>query len=209
MMVHKPSPELLATLTPTDYQILQILQTEEHLSQHLDQLRMLWRPSTIIHGDIKSDNVLGIGSASTELGVRLVDWELCQIGDPAWDVAAAFQDIIMFWIYSMPISAQASAHEMVQKAAFPLDKIQAGLRAMWEGYRTRARLASTEVVDLLSRAIRFSGARLIQRAYEVAHGSPALPAYSVLLLQCAANVMNDPESAQIQLYGIPAERRGL
>ena len=54
----------------------------------------MWRHETLIHGDIKSDNIL-VGAprdrheAVPDEAVWIVDWEFVQIGDPAWDLAAA------------------------------------------------------------------------------------------------------------------------
>ncbi len=56
-------------------------------------LRGLWRQETLIHGDIKSDNIL-VGTPldrheAPEETVWIVDWEFVEIGDPAWDLASA------------------------------------------------------------------------------------------------------------------------
>jgi hypothetical protein len=43
---------------------------------------------------------------------------------------------------------------------------------------------------------------MIQSAYEMSHGSPALPPPAVILLQIGSNILDDPELAQVQLYGL-------
>ena len=40
----------------------------------------------LIHADLKHDNVL-IERAADGLRVRILDWEMARIGDPAWDLA--------------------------------------------------------------------------------------------------------------------------
>jgi len=50
----------------------------------LRRARAAWRPVSLIHGDCKLDNVIiGEGGA-----IRLIDWEMARLGDPAWDLAA-------------------------------------------------------------------------------------------------------------------------
>ena len=57
-------------------------------------------------------------------------------------------------------------------------------------------LTADEANATLLRSVMFSGARLVQTAYEVAQVSNAMPAQSVLLLQVSANLLNDAEPAQ-------------
>jgi hypothetical protein len=76
------------------------------------------------------------------------------------------------------------------------------VRSLWRGYRTTAQLTPPEADALLGRAVRFSAARLIQSAYEMAMSAQALPIPSVLLLQISANLLADPETGQAQLYGL-------
>jgi hypothetical protein len=205
MMVHKPGPEFLATISPANYQTLRILQTQRQLGESLDRLRGSWLPDTVIHGDVKSDNVLLCPPAVPGAGgetARLVDWEAVQRGDPAWDVAGLFQDTVLFWINSMALAGE-DVSAMVGSARFPWGILQAYLRSFWQGYRQTAAVEADEANATLLRAVAFSGARLVQTAYEASHESVAMPAQAVLLLQVSANLMADPESAQLQFYGIP------
>lgn len=204
MSVHQPGPELLATISPANYLTLRILQTQGELSTALDRLRALWAPTTLVHGDVKSDNILvdppdpaGAGGA-----VRLVDWELVQRGDPAWDLAGVLQDTVLFWISGMNLAAGDPA-AMAATAGFPWDVLRAYLRAVWAGYKQAAGLAPEAADELLTRAVAFSGARLVQTAYETAAVANAMPAQAVLLLQVSANLLADPGSAQVQFYGVP------
>lgn len=196
MRAHKPSPALLAELSPANYQTLQILQHQSAISRQLDGLRDVWSPSTLIHNDVKADNVLVLDGAATE--IRLVDWELVQVGDPAWDVAGVLQDAVMMWVQSM--TPAPTPEEMEPSAQLPWPERQVALRAFWRRYRAAARLSGDDANALLSRAVRYSAARLIQSAFEMAHDAAQLPAGSVLLLQVSANIFDDPALAQVQLY---------
>jgi hypothetical protein len=205
MMVHQPGPELLSTISPANYEILRILQTQGELAASLDRLRSAWRPETVIHGDVKSDNILVAPPAepgSPDETIRLVDWELVQRGDPAWDVAGVFQDAVFFWISSMKVSAGDVA-AMAASAGFPWGLLQAFLRSFWQGYLQAAAVTADVGNAILLRAVAFSGARLVQTAYELSQQADAMPAQVVLLLQVSANVLADAGSAQLQFYGIP------
>jgi aminoglycoside phosphotransferase (APT) family kinase protein len=184
---------------------VKILQTQEGLSSRLDLLRKSWSVETVIHNDIKSDNILirpGRGPEVDSVEARIVDWELVQLGDPAWDLAGALQDLLLFWVQSLPMAPGLAADQMMAAATYPLAAVQAAFRALWAGYRATAGLAGDGASALLTRAVRFSAPRMIQSAYEMSHGSPALPPAAVILLQIGTNILDDPELAQVQLYGL-------
>jgi hypothetical protein len=207
MLVHKPGPELLATLSPANCEVLRLLQSQDGLGGRLDRLRKLWQPDTVIHGDVKADNLLyvpaaaGAGPAADE--VCLVDWEMVQVGDPAWDVAGVFQDLVLLWVNSMPLTEHVGVEELAARAGQPWRVVQAALRAFWRAYERGAGLAPAAANRVLLRAVSFSAARLIQTAYEWAQSASALPVQSVLLLQVSTNLLQDPEEAQARFYGIP------
>jgi hypothetical protein len=228
MRVHKPQLQQRANISQAICQALRVLQTHEGLGEKLEKLRDQWQHDTVIHNDIKSDNLLLIparpGDQEGPADVRIVDWEFVQVGDPAWDVAGALQDLVHFWINSMDVLSSrlepacpwrpghlpAEAPEeilnrLIGSARYPLATLHKAWRAFWKGYKTGAGLSPTEANRLLLRAVLFSAARLIQTALELAQSLSSMPAETVLLLQIAAKVLDDPETEQLRLYGIPRE----
>lgn len=208
LTIHRPHPDLISRLHSAHLRTLRILQTEEPLAARLHALLPRWRVETLIHGDVKSDNFLVLPEDKDGPGVRLVDWELAQRGDPAWDVAAALQEVLVFWIRHMPQDVELEAGERVSRARYPLAVLQPAVRAFWHSYRQSAGLDPAAAGELLGRAVPFSAARLIQSAYEVASRFERLPAPSVLMLQVAANVLARPDHAAFHLYGLPVDPTG-
>jgi Phosphotransferase enzyme family len=211
MQLHKPAPEMLARLSAGNYLTLRILQTQDGISKQLDGLRDLWRPETIIHNDVKGDNILvvptGPGQDSTNVEIRIVDWEMVQIGDPAWDLAGALQDFVLFWIASLPLASGVSIEQATAQTRYPWTAVKVAIRAMWQGYLNSAEPEVGEATTLLARAVMFSAARLIQAAYEMSQGAARLTTQAVLLLQISANLLNEPDVAQVHFYGIPSTFR--
>jgi len=213
MTAHRPGPGMLASLSPANNQLLRILQTEPGLSARLDRICQEWRPSTVIHGDIKLDNVLVTmhPEPPEDAGVEIwiVDWEMVQFGDPAWDLAGALQDFLIYWVTSMPLSNELTVEEMVAGARVPLASVRSATRALWLGYRGEARLEPASANAFLLRAVKFSAARLIQSAYERLYNLDRLAGPAVLLLQMSANLLAEPDRGQLHLYGIPLEYASL
>jgi Ser/Thr protein kinase RdoA (MazF antagonist) len=210
LKIHQPLPRSLESLSPANVEVLKTLQSDGWQRGWFEGFRGLWRPETIVHGDVAFDNVLvlppagGPGADQVPAEVRVVDWELVRLGDPAWDVAGALQEFLFLWVHSMPVSSSLSAAEMTAGARYPLAGLRGAIRATWQGYRRAARLAADEAAALLRRAVPYSAARLVQSVFELSYESDRLSARSVVLLQLAANILNDPGSAQVQLYGIPS-----
>jgi len=190
----------MASISPANYETLSIIQGEPDVCRRLDELEESWQGLTLIHGDIKGDNILWVTSKSSSQGsIKIVDWELVQRGDPAWDVAGYFQDVLLYWLSSLPQGD--SVEDMIAKGKRPLRTLQPLLRAFWRGYSAVAG-RNNETNVLLSRSVRYTGGRLIQSAYEMSSIASALPLRAILTLQLSANLLDDPESAQVQLLGI-------
>lgn len=210
LSLHRPRPSLLATLGPAARELLGVLQRDESLWGHLDDLRRHWRSDAVIHGDIRFDNVLVrpfLGDLdAAPVRPWIVDWEMVAVGDPAWDLAGALQDLLVLWVSSMPMSEGADAEQMTAEARLPLDVLRDTAIALWDGYRRGAGLDTTRAEDLLCRAVLYSAARMVQSAFEYAGGAERLVGPAVLLLQIAANLLDDPHLGRVQLYGIPPGR---
>ena len=205
--VHRPAPGLLRDLTRSEGELLRVLQGENGPGACLDRLSIDWCATTVIHGDVRFDNVL-VRPAGPEMSafreIWITDWEMAQLGDPAWDLAGALQALLNLWVYSMPLSDERTAEEMVSQARIPTVHIRRAARALWSGYEAGAELRPAEAETLLGRAVTYSAARLIQSALESLQGLQYFAGPAVLLLQISANILADPENAQMQLYGIPS-----
>jgi Ser/Thr protein kinase RdoA (MazF antagonist) len=203
---YRPSPATLATLSPAGARVLRILQEHPEIGSQLGRLRSEWRPETVIHGDIKSDNILlrpgRDDTDSKSVEVWIVDWEFVQLGDPAWDVAGALHDYLVLWTSAMPLSPALTPEEMVGQARYPLEVLWGAIHAFWEGYRRAADVSPAEAPCLMRRSVLFSAARLIQAAYELSAQEEQIPAQAVILMQLSANILAGPELGQALLYGI-------
>jgi hypothetical protein len=204
--LHRPSPALLATVSPANVETLRILQSSEVLGDHLDRLRGCWLPEALIHGDIRPDNVLVRAPRDAEAPDRLelwiTDWEMVQVGDPAWDLAGALQGVLVAWVTSIPLADDADFGEMADRARLPLVDLHTTTRAMWAGYRDGGAIDSDGAEILLRRAVSFVVARLIQSAWELAAESDRLADHAALLLQVAENLAADPVRGRLELLGL-------
>ncbi len=203
---HRPHPEMLRHLSPAGLELCRMVQAESGLGEALDAARAAWRVETLIHGDVRLDNVLVADSDDDgTAAIRLIDWEMVQRGDRAWDVAGVLADVAFLWLTGMSQRPELDAAARVASARTPLAVLKEGLRAFWRGYAAAAGPGRRGASGLLERAVPFAAARLIQSAFEVS-GDPERPSsLEVLLLQLAANVLAAPGRAARDLFGLAPE----
>lgn len=194
----------LRTLSSANLEAIKMIQRYPDFCDALDSLREEWEPHHLIHFDFKWDNIL-ISTQEPDHRKRMlkiVDWELAQLGDPAWDVGTVFMDYLAFWLYSIPITGDIPPENFPQLAKQPIEKMQPALNAFWQGYvRTRG-LNTDEAHHLLLKSIKFAAVRLVQTAYEVMQMNSKLTAPLLCLLQVSQNILKWPNEAIPQLLGI-------
>ena len=128
--VHRPPPSILERYSAGNLQTLKILQASSRATAALDRLRQAWSATSLIHNDIKSDNVL-VSTNADGCRVSLVDWELVQVGDPAWDVAGVFTDLWVGWVAAVPFApGKAAADAFARIAAATLGSVPGGPRLL-------------------------------------------------------------------------------
>jgi Phosphotransferase enzyme family len=207
LFAHRPTPEIFARLSPACLQLLKMQQKDPRIAAALDSLRTEWSPETLIHNDMKGDNILVTANAGEGTLVCIVDWELIQVGDPAWDVGAVFRDMLDYWLLSVPLSGDLRPEQMLERAQLPLSRLHPAARAFWHAYRASARMDADTAGPFLLRALRFAAARMAQGAYELSSNAPEPSNLAVAMLQIAANILDDTCDASLHLFGIPAPWR--
>lgn len=202
----RPGPEIFKDISTGNLKLLKIIQQYPTFYDSLEELYSSWRPQTLVHGDIKWDNIIiSPSNEGSKLSFRMniVDWESASIGDPAWDVGSMFQEFIKFWLYSLPTTGRESAEQLIGSTTYPINNIQPALRAFWNAYIKYAEMDAKESNELLIRSARFCAARLVQSAYESLYSSVEFPNTIVYMIQTSLNIFHRTNNAIIQLLGIP------
>ncbi len=192
-------------LSAANGQLMAILQSYPDFGQALDRVRAGWRRDALIHGDMKFDNVVIRGAQTLEQTLHVVDWELADIGDPAWDTASILQAYLTWWIASLQrVTTNVTTNKPTDAAQYPLETIQPAIRAFWGAYVSSRRLNARDADAELERAVSYAGARMLQTVYESMAWASSLTQQAVWQVQACINILKEPRAAATDLLGFPA-----
>jgi hypothetical protein len=169
----------------------------------LETLCADWSPACLIHGDLRWDNVLFVENPGEEPpALKLVDWELADCGDPAWDAGCVLESYLAAWVLSLPAESGLGPERLVERAGHPLESVLPAIHAFWQGYADAAEIAPRDRPALLESALRFAAARMVQTAYESARQERHPLSRVFALLQVSLNVLASPGGAREELLGL-------
>ena len=193
----------LGSLSGGEQMMIRTLHGHSEFGAHMNVLRGDWKQECIIHGDMRWSNCLLHDAPSTtgEPVVKLIDWELVDCGERAWDVGGVLQCWLHTWISSMP-DTSAPVHELAQAASWPLADMKPAIAAFWSGYERAARLTKPAASTLLQRSTRYAAVRLLQSTLEAMQAESVLTNRGLCGLQLALNMLNDPAGATANLLGL-------
>jgi len=188
-------------LSAANGQFVTILQSYPDFGQALDRVRAGWRRDALMHGDMKFDNLVVRRAQTSEQTMHVVDWELADVGDSAWDVASILQAYLTWWIASLQ---RVPGDEPNDAAQYPLQTIQPAIGAFWDAYVSSRGLSARDADAELERAVSYAGARMLQTVYESMAWAPSLSQHAVWQVQACINILKQPRAAAIDLLGFPA-----
>lgn len=200
-----PGPEILSRLSSANLKLLKLMQQHSELSNLFENLVNNWHVQTLIHGDIRWDNILAffLNDHNSTVQIKLVDWEFADFGDPAWDIGSVFHDFILFWLYSLRGTANETIEQLLAHAHHPLRDVQSDIRTFWHTYTKVLGINDRESNELLYRSTKYCAVRLLQTVYESSFDETELSNMSIYMVQLSTNILIDAGSAIAHLLGIP------
>jgi hypothetical protein len=208
LSIGRPHPSALQYLSPAQIQLIQIVQEQSAMLAAFDRLYAEWTGKCLIHGDVKWANVLvrpDRGSGQP-VGVKLVDWELAQVGEPAWDVGSVFHSHLLHAVLYADIPENAPSSEAAAVIGAALPSVYGELGTFWNTYVCISGTSGQDRTKLLSQSIVCCVARLVQSAFEWCQEETTLPGRAAAILQLGVNMLSHPKDAhRVVLGGLGSE----
>jgi aminoglycoside phosphotransferase (APT) family kinase protein len=200
--IHRPTLDWYARSSEASLRMRAIIQQDPALGDALDKLRAEWTASALIHADLKLEHVIVSRKSGRRLGLAIVDWEMAQLGDPAWDIGTIFAGYLLRWLRSIPLGAGLIPGEMVDLASVPIQRVQQFANAFWQAYAREATLDAMARRQLLQRSTRSAAAILLQREEEYLQSSTAPTSRTNMILQVSHNLLARPTDGTHVLLGL-------
>jgi aminoglycoside phosphotransferase (APT) family kinase protein len=194
------SPAANAARSESEAAGLQLIYQMPGFMNLVEKAATLWEPTCLVHGDSKLNNFL-IKEADPEAGdplLKLIDWELFNLGDPLWDLATVFQSALTVWvIHEDPVYKTNTGLK-----PFDLGNIKRFISACFTHYAAAHTWSEVEYPIKLEKCTAFCGLRLLHNCFETTPHAKSLRPYSARLLQLTYNILSNPAEAAKQVLGI-------
>ncbi len=187
------------TAASVEQQIVQLIFKNPAFVQLLAAVDSEWKPISLVHNDVKFNNfLLNYDFEKNNINaLKQIDWELADIGDPLWDVAAVFQNYLFLWI-STDVPDQGS--QKIKQIT--LKDVQPCVNRFWKRYIQQVTTQHGSEHPDLVKTIKFVALKLIHACFEVAPSASTLQPMSVKMLQMSFNLLRSPQDAAVNLFGI-------
>jgi len=198
------TPEIFGMVPTPALKFYADYQGHDNLESAIADLANDWQPCCLTHNDLKLDNIL-IHSRWEQLDnaiVRLIDWEACGWGDPAFDLGTLLASYLKIWLDSLVVDPTIELEESLQLAVTPLETLQPSMLALTQAYLKAFPNILEYRNDFLLRVIQFAGLALMHQIEAKIKYHKYFDNISISMLQVAKNLLTMPQQAVLTVFGI-------
>lgn len=198
-------PEIFGTVPADGLKFFALYQRYDSLGKAIAELGNSLSPCCLTHNDLKLNNILlsNDWEQDQEPGiVRIIDWERCSWGDPAFDLGSLIASYLHLWLMSLVTSKSISIDESLRMATTPLEQIQPSLAAIARAYIKDFPEILDYRPDFWQRVVQFSGLSLIHIIQSTLQYQKSFGNIGICALQVAKSLLCRPEASMATVFGI-------
>jgi Phosphotransferase enzyme family len=197
-------PEIFGSVPRDALKFYVLYQEYESLESAIADLAYDWNPCCLTHNDLKLNNIL-VHSRWEKLDnclVRLIDWESCSWGDPAYDLGTLLASYLGIWLKSLVVDPTIELEESLHLALTPLEVLQPSIIALVRAYVNAFPMILEYRRDFILRVIQFAGLALIHQIQDTITCWKYFNNADICMLQVAKSLLTMPEQAILTIFGI-------
>ena len=198
------NPETFGIIPTEALQFHLLYQRYETLESAIADLAYQWQPCCLTHNDLQLNNIL-VHSRWQQLDnclIRLIDWEACGWGDPAFDLGTLLASYLSIWLSSLIVDSTLELEESLNLAMIPLEVLQPSILALIRSYLHAFPMILEYHQDFIVRVIKFAGLALIQQIQNIIQCQKSFDNRNLCMLEVAKNLLTIPEQSGLTILGI-------
>ncbi|WP_414548017.1 phosphotransferase family protein [Anabaena sp. CCY 0017] len=198
------SPEIFGTVPTEALKFYLLYQRYESLESAIADLAYEWQPCCLTHNDLDLNNIL-IHSRWDQLDnclIKLIDWEACGWGDPAFDLGTLIASYLGIWLSSLVVDPTIELEESLHLAMTPLEVLQPSLLALIQAYLKEFPMILEYQSDFIIRVVKFTGLALINQIQDTIKCRKYFGNTDICMLQIAKNFLTIPEQSILSIFGV-------
>lgn len=200
------SPEIFGLIPGDGIKFFTLYQRYDSLRQAIRELGQSFQPCCLTHNDLKLNNILVSNfwedSRSGTSLIRLIDWERCAWGDPAFDLGMLIASYLQLWLSSLVVSQTIAIEEALRLAMIPLDVLQPSILALMTAYLESFPEILRHFPNFLSRVVQFAGLSLIHQIQATIQYQKTFDNSGICMLQVAKSLLCRPEASISTVFGV-------
>ncbi|MDF5724252.1 MAG: aminoglycoside phosphotransferase family protein [Rhizonema sp. PD37] len=197
-------PKIFSTVPLEALKFYVLYQRYESLEAAIAELASEWRPCCLTHNDLKFENIL-VHSRWEQLDnclVRLIDWEACGWGDPAYDLGSLVASYLKIWLHSLIVDPTIELEESLQLAMTPLEVIQPSMLVLLRSYLNAFPMILEYRQDFILRVVQFAGLILIHHIQQTIQDCKYFNNTGLCMLQIAKTLLTAPQQSVFTVFGL-------
>ncbi|WP_019499236.1 phosphotransferase [Pseudanabaena sp. PCC 6802] len=208
------TPEVFGRVPADAIKFFTLYQRYDSLARAISELDNAFQPSCLTHNDLKLNNILlhdrwetYVASAATaSKSIRIIDWERCGWGDPAFDLGLTISSYMQIWLGNLVVNNSMDIQESLRIAMIPLESIQPSIAALMRAYLS----VFPEIIeyrpDFLVKVVQFTGFSFIQQIQAMIQYQKYFGNTSICLLQVAKSLLCRPQESITTVFGTVPEQ---
>lgn len=196
-------PEIFGKVSSTALSFYSRYQSYDFLESAIAELASEWNPCCLTHNDLKLENIL-VHSRWQHLDnaeVKMIDWEACAWGDPAYDLGTLVAGYLRIWLESLIVDSTLELEESLELAAIPLEILQPSMLALTEDYLKAFPMILNYRKDFIQSIVKFAGLVLINQIENKINSQQNLHHTSLIALEFAKNILTKTPQYIIDIFG--------
>ncbi|MDF5734034.1 MAG: phosphotransferase [Rhizonema sp. PD38] len=197
-------PKIFSTVPLEALKFYVLYQRYESLEAAIAELASEWRPCCLTHNDLKFENIL-VHSRWEQLDnclVRLIDWEACGWGDPAFDLGSLVASYLKIWLHSLIVDPTIELEESLHLAMTPLEVIQPSMLVLLQSYLNAFPMILEYRQDFILRVVQFAGLILIHHIQQTIQDRKYFNNTGICMLQIAKTLLTGPQQSVLTVFGL-------